>query len=112
MIIGVGVDLVYIETIEKSRNIPGFLSKVFSKEEYSLSSESLAGRFAARESLYKALDKKNLFDFRFISVISKESGQPKFKFSNKLDQYLSDKSIHLSISHTEGFAIAFVIIEN
>ena len=33
MIIGVGVDLVYIETIEKSRNIPGFLSKIFSKEE-------------------------------------------------------------------------------
>lgn len=112
MIIGIGVDLVYTETIEKSRNIPGFLSKLFSKEEHNLSSESLAGRFAAREALYKALDQKNLFDLQLISVISIDSGRPKFKFAGNLGEYLSEKAIHLSISHTEGFAIACVIIEN
>lgn len=112
MIIGIGIDLVFTENIDESRKVPGFLSRVFSNEEYHLSNESLAGRFAAREALYKALDRKDLFDFKFVNVVLNKTGQPEFVFCDKLAEHLSSKSIHLSISHTQGFAIAFVTIES
>jgi holo-[acyl-carrier protein] synthase len=58
MVIGIGVDLVDLVRFRKVVQTKNFLQKYFSEEESTLNITSLAGRFAAREAFYKALDRK------------------------------------------------------
>lgn len=112
MILGIGVDVVDLPLFKLIANEQSFLDKVFSKNEIGLKVERLAGRFAAREALFKALDEQDIFRWDDIEIITKLNGSPKFNFSNELKDYARDKRIHLSISHSGDSAIAFVIIEN
>jgi holo-[acyl-carrier protein] synthase len=111
MIDGVGIDVV---SIEKFRSLVNdeFILRYFSENERSLRIEKLAGRFAAKEALFKALDVQELFRWDDVEVILELNGSPKFNFKNHLAHYAQDKNIHLSISHSNHDAIAVVIIEN
>lgn len=111
MIYGVGIDVV---SIEKFRSLVNdeFILRYFSENERSLRIEKLAGRFAAKEALFKALDVQELFRWDEVEVILELNGSPKFNFKNLLAHYAQDKNIHLSISHSNHDAIAVVIIEN
>ena len=112
MIIGLGIDLVDIPRFEEVCNDSHFIEKYFAKGEWSLSVQSLAGRFAARESLFKALDKQEIFSWADIEVVSNKDGSPRFKFSGQLGEFATMHKIHLSISHSKCFATAIVIIES
>jgi|688.fasta_scaffold948771_2 holo-[acyl-carrier protein] synthase len=112
MIFGLGIDLVDIAKFSKSLEAPNFKQKIFSLEERTLSPIHLAGRFAAREAFFKALDDQELFNYRDLEVMKEINGKPRFKFVNELAKYCEDKSVHLSISHTSKYAIAIVIIES
>ena len=111
MIDGIGIDIVQIEKFRSLVN-DEFVLRYFSETEKSLPIEKLAGKFAAKEALFKALDVQELFRWNDIEVISELNGSPKFNFNNHLAHYVQDKKIHLSISHSNDNAIAFVIIEN
>lgn len=112
MVIGIGVDLVDLVRFRKVLQTKNFLQKYFSKEESTLNIISLAGRFAAREAFYKALDRKELFKFSEIKIINASDGHPLIVLSGKIEEYFKDKSIQLSISHTKDYAVSFVIIES
>ena len=112
MIIGIGIDVVDIARFNKTLTNPRFKSKHFSPTEMGLSNESLAGRFAAREAFYKALNRQELFDLKDIQIINLSNGEPNFVFQGKLEDYGFDKNFHLTISHCPEYAAALVIIES
>jgi len=112
MILGVGTDLVEINRIKN--NYLRLAERVLTDKELKLFSEFqnekrkleyLAGRFAAKEAYAKALG-TGIGDvsFKDIEVLHDELGKPYINVQN-------DTKVHLSISHTEQYAIAFVIIE-
>ena len=71
-----------------------------------------AGRFAAKEAIYKAVSPllKNKFDISWhnAQVINDENGNPKIEFLDiKIDKI---KNIDISISHCKEYAVATVIV--
>jgi holo-[acyl-carrier protein] synthase len=112
MIVGLGVDLVDISRFSKFLEVPNFKQRIFPLNERTLSPLHLAGRFAAREALFKALDDQTVFKYKDLEVVNEVNGKPKFKFFNELARYCEDKIVYLSISHTSEYAMAVVAIES
>ena len=123
MIIGVGVDIVEIRRIKDAieRN-DSFIEKLFNKEEIEylksrgLRPEYVAGRFAAKEAVSKALGTGfRGFNFRDIIIDRTTLGKPIVELKGKA-KIIAEKNgnykIHLSISHGEDNAIAYVVLEN
>ena len=122
MIIGMGIDIVDINRIQRALLNPDFRDRVFTEVEqkYCLLKNaqgraSFSGRFAAKEAFLKAigtgLRKGRLVD---IEVVNDDLGKPTLNLYNHykdLMQELGVKKIHLSISHTKDMAIAEVILE-
>ncbi|WP_018924798.1 holo-ACP synthase [Salsuginibacillus kocurii] len=118
MIQGIGMDMVEIERIKEAveRN-PRFISRVLTEREVKRfealhgkrSYEYLAGRYAVKEAYGKAngtgLGKD--ISFQDLEVNQAPSGAP-FLEVNSL---AFNKRVHVSITHTDQFAAAYVIIE-
>ena len=112
-----GVDIVDVDRIKSSieKYQDKFLSKVFNKEEqdYCYSKPNpfihFSGKFAAKEAVMKAVfysKKLSSIGFKDISIINDKNGAPiVFIYGN------SEKSISISISHTDDQAIAFAILK-
>ena len=123
MILGIGIDLTKVSRYSAFLDNKGFLDKYFhsSEIEYVLSkgagaSQSLAGKFAAREAFFKALGTGfNGFSPKDIEVSSDSVGKPIIipndKVKNRLDSMAEGWKIHLTISHEKEYAIAQVILE-
>lgn len=115
MIVGIGVDLVEMDRIEKIiADKPKFVERVLTKAEFTRFNELkgrrqceyLAGRFACKEAFSKAygtgIGKVGLKD---IEILSADNGRPlmtKSPFNGR---------VHVSISHTDTTAIGQVILE-
>ena len=116
--IRVGTDIISINRIEKSLDRFGdrFLNKFLTQNEIKklhLKSSSIAGYWAAKEALSKALgcgigSELNFYD---IEIFKNEKGAPYIKLSNRVFNKFNIKNISLSISHDGGFAIAVVAVE-
>ena len=123
MIIGIGVDLVKIDLIEKvmERHGERFLKRVFDEVEAAYSRKRkrpaihLACRFAAKEAVSKAFGTgfNGEFGFSEIAVHNNDAGKPEIvltgKAKKKADQ-LGATSVHLSLSHDSDYAIAQVVL--
>lgn len=122
MIIGIGTDIVEIIRIQKAmdRN-PNFVNKLFTKNEIeylksrNMRSEFVAGKFAAKEAVAKALGTGfREFDFRDIEIDKTTLGKPIVILrgkAKKMDKRLGKYKIHLSISHSKENAIAYAVLE-
>ncbi|MEG0307804.1 MAG: holo-ACP synthase [Clostridium sp.] len=122
MIIGVGVDIVEIRRIkdilEKNN---GFLEKIFTENEIkylksrNLRPEYVAGRFAAKEAVSKALGTGfRGFSFKDIVVESTALGKPIVTLmgeANTIANKFGNSKVHLSISHGCDNAIAYAVLE-
>ena len=113
----IGTDITVVSRIEKSINKFGdkFVSKFLSKEEQQgLSSrvESIAGYWAAKEAISKALGCGIGAELGFhdIVIYKDQKGAPHFKLSEKARKHHRMKSSSLSIAHDGGFAIAIAIV--
>lgn len=114
---GIGVDLVSVERLEGivERWGDGFLYRVFTEREreYSLSRkrryEHLAGRFAAKESVVKAVGRK--LPWRGIEIVTEENGKPYVRLDIENGSITDGTDIHVSIAHTEEYAIAMAMME-
>ena len=116
-----GTDIIEISRIKESieRSGPKFLELVFTPDEikYCESKKAAkyyhyAGRFAAKEAVYKAVSSllKNKFDISWHNsqVINDENGNPKVEFIDiKFDKI---NSIDISISHCKEYAVATAIV--
>lgn len=109
MIAGIGTDIV---EVERFKDKPELWNRFLSEKEhayigrFSFKEEHVAGFWAAKEALVKALNKRD-FNFSSVSVIHDENGKPFFEF----DGMEIEGNLHLSISHERKFATAVVIWE-
>ena len=121
MIVGTGVDIVKVDRIEKVVNrTSSFLKGSFTDNEIEYINkkknkyETIAGFFAAKEAMSKALG-TGFRGFRLtdIEIITNDLGKPEILLSEKIQELFKLKSYraHLSISHTKDDAIAFVVLE-
>ena len=122
MIFGVGTDLVEIGRIQKAiEKNPRFLQKVYTEEEIRYCQrkknpwQSFAARFAAKEAVSKALGtglgKIGLTD---IEVQNQSTGQPQIVLHGAAQIFAQThgiKRVHISLSHSEVYAIATAIVE-
>jgi len=124
VIIGIGTDLVEVSRIEKLvLESHGFKERVFSPSEISYCEsgknrfERFAARFAAKEAFAKALGIGifGVIPMYALEVRHGDNHKPYLFISNlffeKVPQ-LNCSRIHLSISHTEHYATATVVIES
>ena len=108
MIDGVGIDIVNVKEFRSLVN-DKFVLKYFSKEEKNLKIEQVAGRFAAREALFKAMKDQEKFKIEDIEITLK--GKPHFVFKNDMTSIFAQYTVYLSISNLTDYSIAIVLIE-
>ena len=126
MIIGIGVDIIEIERVRQAiQNNKKFLSKLFTEREIdyfisrNMNSEVIAGNFAAKEAVSKALGTGiRGFSFKDIEILRNELGKPEVilhnganLIGNKLVENNNSLRVHLSISHNNSSAIAYSVLE-
>lgn len=111
---GIGTDIIEIKRIKELNYRERFIHKLLSDDELNLyinfksdkrKDEFLAGRWAVKEALYKALGSYcNNKSYKDFSILNDEFGKP----------YLSNpplENIYISISHCENYAVAFVVYD-
>ncbi|MGI9821782.1 holo-ACP synthase [Agromyces sp. Marseille-Q5079] len=115
MIIGIGIDVVDIARFERSiTRTPALVERLFAESERGRPARSLAARFAAKESLIKALGGHAVVRWHEMRVVQDVEGNPDFELSGGLAEHvktLGVDRVHLSMSHDAGIASAFVILE-
>ncbi len=118
MIRGIGTDIVEISRIEKSIENPRFLEKHFTKaeNEYFFSkkriAESVAACFAAKEAFFKAVGTGfSDIKIRDIEILHNELGAPYIVLYNKAKEILGKGKVYVSLSHSQQYATAVVIVE-
>ncbi|CAA6808065.1 MAG: Holo-[acyl-carrier protein] synthase (EC [uncultured Sulfurovum sp.] len=113
----IGTDITVVSRIENAHNKFGskFLDRFLSQEEQKLSQKpnSLAGYWAAKEAIAKALGCGICAELGFHDIIlyKDERQAPHFKLSQEAQTFHQIKSSSLSIAHDGGFAIAVVVID-
>jgi len=125
MIVGVGCDMQAVAGIRRALSRTGsFLNKVFTQDELKycsdnrggLNDKSLAARWAAKEAVFKALGGQiDFFDFHDIEVCNLLCGKPTLVLKGNAAECAAAQGIknwHLTISHTDENALAFVVAED
>ncbi|WP_026883731.1 holo-ACP synthase [Clostridium akagii] len=122
MIVGVGVDIIEISRIKdaiEKNNL--FIDKIYTENEIeyfksrNFRPEYLAGRFAAKEAISKALG-TGIFQYSMkdIEIDRNANGKPVVILKGKakqIAQKFGEYKIHLSISHSRENAMAYAILE-
>ena len=115
MILGVGVDVVDIARFEEIlRRRPRLRERLFTPTERDLAIASLAARFAAKESVAKALGAPAGLAWHDCEVVSAASGRPSLVLRGTVAAAAAQLGIetwHVSLSHDAGIASALVVAE-
>ena len=124
MIVGIGTDIAEVARIGALADRHGerFLQRVFTPDElaYSLGrrrrNEHLAARFAAKEAVLKAI-KTGVgpgTSLHEVEVLRGPKGEPEVRLHGATAGVARAKGverIHVSLSHTEQFGVAFAVCE-
>jgi holo-[acyl-carrier protein] synthase len=117
----VGIDLVHVSRIERLlADHAGALEEVFTPAEIAYCDakrrrfEHLAGRFAAKEAVLKALGRGLGASMRWteVEIVSSATGRPRVKLSGAVAtaaRRLGVLEVDVSLSHSEGLAIASAV---
>ncbi|WP_294178324.1 holo-ACP synthase [uncultured Schumannella sp.] len=120
MIAGIGIDIVDLARFERAVDrTPRLRARLFAESELvhegrELPLRSLAGRFAAKEALMKALGETDGVAWHDMEVVRDTEGNPSFRVGGAVSQIMERRGItalHLTMSHDAGIAIAQVIAE-
>jgi len=122
MIHGIGIDVVEISRIHEMETRWGarFVERIFTPEEIAYCAPrvkraaSLAVRFAAKEAFAKALGTgwNEEFHWKDFSIGNDVGGRPVAVLSPPMQKRLQNVRILLSLSHSEHYATAVVILED
>jgi holo-[acyl-carrier protein] synthase len=113
-----GVDLIEISRIEEvvSRHGKHYLERIYTPAELELCGkriESLAGRFAAKEAVAKALGCGiGEVDWKEIEILDDELHAPALHLNGKAAQKADEMGLaswSVSLSHSQSHAVAFVV---
>lgn len=118
MRLATGVDLLEIERLRGAIETHGdkFLHRIFTMQELDANQnkiESLAGRFAAKEAVAKALG-CGIGDvaWKEIEILRAESGAPQLVLHGAAERLAREQGLanwSLSISHSQSHAVAMVV---
>ncbi|MDW5300388.1 MAG: holo-ACP synthase [Sedimentibacter sp.] len=121
MIKGTGIDMAEVDRIKKNIENERFLKKIYSKDELEylktrkFNPQTATGMFAAKEAVSKCLGTGfTNFGPCDIEIVKDDSGKPMVKLMNnalKRAEESNIDTIHLSISHTKVYAIAYCVAE-
>jgi holo-[acyl-carrier protein] synthase len=124
MIVGIGVDIVEIARIQGllDRHGERFLTRVYTEAETAYAmrgvnkAERLAGRFAVKEAVMKALGtgKSQGILWRDVETLRGPFGKPEVHLHGQAvnwAKWRKEDLIHVTITHDGGKAVAFVILE-
>lgn len=124
MIVGTGIDMVEVGRIEEFRRRRGErgLARLFTEAERSYCLglaapyPSLAARFAAKEAFFKALGTGYGRGGRWVDVEVQRDplGKPGLRLHGRAARLAAEAGVgrvHLSLSHTDQHAIAYVVLE-
>lgn len=119
MILGIGNDIVEVARIKAilSHHHQRFLDRVFTSHEqdYCLKRKDpalhLAGRFAAKEAIVKALGTgfSQGLSWLDIEIRNDSKGKPIASFSLFAKELFGDLTLHISMSHCHQYATAVAI---
>jgi len=118
MKLATGVDLIEIDRIAEivARHGKRYLERIYTPAEIEICGKhagSLAGRFAAKEAVSKALGCGiGDIEWKEIEILGNEQNAPVLHLHGKAAQkayVLGLKSWSLSLSHSQSHAIAFVV---
>ena len=115
MILGTGIDIIEIDRIQRAVERWGdvFLQYIYTPGEiehagkFKFPYRHYAGRFAAKEAIFKATGIPNL-TWQDVTIINDSSGKPECHFNNIEFKH----RISISISHSRDYAAASAIVEN
>lgn len=121
-IVGIGIDVVDVARMRETINrTPSFRDRCFTAGERAYAesandpAERYAVRFAAKEAVMKAMGLGlGAFGFHDVEVVREESGVPSLRISGEAAAHAERRAItnwHLSLTHTETTAAAYVIAE-
>lgn len=126
MILGIGVDIIEIDRIEKAvKKQDNFLEKIFTNKEIEyfqsrkMNIEVIAGNFAAKEAISKTLGTgfRNI-SFLDIEILRDKLGKPIVNIENKIKKNIEHifgggqvYKIHITISHSKSNAVAYAVLE-
>jgi holo-[acyl-carrier protein] synthase len=116
---GVGNDIIEIERIERSIQQYGdrFLHRIFTEKEityckkYRMSSRHFAGRFAAKESIAKALGCGigKILSWKDLEILNDKEGKPMVLLTTHIATRFDHPTLLISISHCRLYANAIAI---
>ena len=114
MIIGTGVDITEVKRLRQAVEKWGesFLGRVFTPDELENAEkrgslyQHLAGRFAAKEAVFKALGDEKL-GWKDVQILNDAQGRPRCKILNGRGKGVD---VYISISHVKNYAVANAII--
>ncbi|MFA5356029.1 MAG: holo-ACP synthase [Candidatus Omnitrophota bacterium] len=114
MIIGTGVDITEVRRLRQAVEKWGgsFLDRIFTAGELENAKsrgslyQHLAGRFAAKEAVFKALGDAKL-NWKDVEILNDREGKPSCAILNGRGRNIS---VHISISHVKNYAVANAII--
>lgn len=124
MIFGIGIDIIEISRVKALYDEYGdeIVRKLFTEKEISycmgkaFPERSFSARFSAKEAFLKALGTglSSGISWKQIEIENAESGKPNIVCDADLQNILNEKkisNIHLSIAHSENYAVAMVVLE-
>ena len=111
MILGIGCDIVEIKRIEVALQ-KDHVNRILTPKEQACcedmpflrKAEWVAGRFAAKEAIYKAIHAIHACTLCDIEILSDDDGAPYCT----MEEY----AIQVSIAHEKAYAIAYAIVES
>ena len=114
MILGTGVDITEVTRLKRAVEKWGeaFLNRVFTEEELANAKtrgslyQHLAGRFAAKEAVFKALGDADL-SWKDVQILNDKEGKPSCKILNSRGKGVD---VVVSISHVKNYAVANAIV--
>tara|TARA_B100000575_G_scaffold243652_1_gene207487 strand:- start:574 stop:981 length:408 start_codon:yes stop_codon:yes gene_type:complete len=129
MIVGIGIDILNLERLNKIINKydQKFINRIYGKNEIQISKSKsnnfidyFGKRFSAKEATWKALSPsrgEGIF-FREIEILNDINGKPYLYFSGKTQKYIEKKEkslkaklkFDISMSDDNPFVSAFVVI--
>lgn len=121
MILGIGVDIIEIQRVKEAlERTENFVERVFTKDEIKffesrkMNPEVVAGNFAAKEAVVKALSTGfKGFEWKDVEVLRDSLGKPYVLLYNQAKKLLTDNCIvHVSISHCKEYAVANAVLES
>ncbi|MFA6129780.1 MAG: holo-ACP synthase [Candidatus Omnitrophota bacterium] len=114
MFIGTGVDITEVRRIRAAVEKwgDGFLKRVFTDSELKNAKtktsfyQHLAGRFAAKEAIFKAAGDNSL-SWQDIQISNDQTGKPVCLFLNGRGKFIN---VCISISHVKTYAVASAVV--